>query len=276
VLLAARSGSHSYFFELQEMSRDVRQSLRFEASHVAFHTIVFPMFGRRVFEADRLIRLSAALWAAAGAVVAGWCWRARAVRRRAALWFVGAYLIGAATFLVSRTPSAAHHFVFLHLPILALLMVAGAANARAFACVVTFVVVSNLGSIALLTASPVTAAAARERSRIFEHLQRSDVAAQYVLNFSSWGGYYQQSLYGDRDQIVTYVEPLTGSDAGKLMDIARLTSRDIINVCLGCNYGSVAAVFDRADVSVVDLGLTAWQVFRIDVPPRVAVEHRLQ
>ena len=81
------------------------------------------------------------------------------------------------------------------------------------------------------------------------------MAAKNVLNFSFWGGYYQQSLYGDRAQIVTYIEPMNAGDVTALKDIARRTSRDILDVCMRCDLGAM-----RSDFAIVgDLGASPAQ-----------------
>lgn len=265
VLLTARSGGHRYWSDLTATSSTIRRSIGFELSESLLYTALVPRFGNRMFVSGPMIRLTMVAWVAGAAVFVACAWRTRVVNRRAAVLFLGAYAVGVITFVASRMPASPHHFVFLHVPLLALLMVAGAGSGPAFARVMTFVGLSTLSAIALLSESPVAAPAARERAAMFAYLSRPDVAPHYVVNFSSWGGYYPQSLYGDRQQIVTFIAPANASDAARLVDIAKATSRDILDVCLDCDRAPIAEFLGPADIAAVNLGLTQWNVFRIAV-----------
>ncbi|MEW6273419.1 MAG: hypothetical protein AB1689_29415 [Thermodesulfobacteriota bacterium] len=61
---------------------------------------------------------------------------------------------------------------------------------------------------------------------IHEHLDASGLAESHVIVALDWGSYYVKSLYGPREQLVTWVEPLRErADARRLRELARRVSR---------------------------------------------------
>ena len=102
---------------------------------------------------------------------------------------------------------------------------------------------------------------------MFAYFSQPEIARSFVLNFSSWGGYYHQALFGDWDQLVTYTEPLDEVQSAKLAQIARRTSRNVLNACLDCNASTLGRRFGRnaEEITPVDLDLKQWKVFEVHI-----------
>jgi hypothetical protein len=183
--------------------------------------------------------------------------------------------ITVAIFIVIRNAWAAHHFIFLWVPLILLFadLVAGLTPELMMIAMTGFLGL-NLISTVILTQQSETVRSARERDVIFRYFSDDAIASQAIINFSSWGGYYIQSLYGPKDQLVTYTEPygvestrttsLSPKDAKGLLQLSQQTGRQIYNVCFSelCNKVSLEALFGF-ELTFKDVlpGLPHWHVF---------------
>jgi hypothetical protein len=264
VLLSARTDDGlTYLGLLRAHSALVAGSALTQLQRIAYYTTMFPLYGDRVF-AVYAVPFALKLASAVPVVgLAAWLWRARAVSPWVLAACGAAYLAGAAALLVTGSATSSHHYVFLHLPILVVLMRAAAHSAGARRTVFAFVIATTVMSIGLLSATPVQRDTSRERGRVFDYASRPDVATTHVVNFSSWGGYYHQDLYGPRTQLVTFVDPLTPEGGARLADVARSTSRDLLNICMGCTREAMLDAFHGASVQEVPLGAEHWRAFRV-------------
>jgi hypothetical protein len=166
--------------------------------------------------------------------------------------FVLACLASAAlaAVLINRTRDAwaGHHVVFVTLgPVLATLAALSAlARTRpneAFAM---------SGALALCHLAILAAVLSRapmpnsnwERLEAFRVVDSPEFARSHLVSHLDWGTFSIDALYGPRDQIVTYNEPLlTGRELEKLIGIARANDRRL--------------AFVRRSVTVSDWGLIA-------------------
>jgi hypothetical protein len=74
------------------------------------------------------------------------------------------------------------------------------------------------------------------RTLIFNKLKEKNIAEKSVINFSTWGGYYIQSLYGHKNQLVTYTDQFNDNEPEDLKKIKINNNRDfIINICFNEN-----------------------------------------
>jgi len=269
LLFAGRTEGQTYFEYLSTAAAKLPRAR--VAKRIVWFTLSFATFGHRVFEVFGTEPWARMASGAATAVSAAWiacvAWRGRAVRRVPLILFVLSYVTGVVVFLVTRTTYHGHHYVFLHLPALALLLLVARANAGRFALVLGSVVVLNLGSVALLAATSIEPRSVPERAEIFRYLSRPDVARSSIITFSGFGGYYQQALYGDDSQVVTWSRDRgrrARVAAAELRRLTRQTSRTIINVCMRCDAASVRALHETENVVEIDLGLRQWKVFQVD------------
>jgi len=267
LLFVGTTDGQSYFDYLRDAPATRTHDRRVVARSLVEFTLGFPKFGHRVFQlsAPRIADVAAALLATALFCWAAYtAWRGRVLPRASLLLLGASYVALAVVFLIMRTPWAGHHHVFLHVPLLMLLLLVAGSSARRFRLVLASVVVLNLGSVAALTSRPIFNHSARERAVLFRYLSQPEVARANVIHFSTWGGFYQQSLFGDDDQIVTYSRfDRRPEDALRLRDLGARTSRSILNACLDCDLASMRAAYGTPDVREVELGLRRWRLFHV-------------
>ncbi len=294
LLFAGNVGGTSYFNYLRNAS--INQSslpavsaanqIKFQLEHIYYYTFSFPMYGSRIFE----IRFDVASIFAFTLV----CFLLLLIyvelkynkKFNIVIWlFILSYMSACIIFCIMGNPRLGHHYVYLHIPVLALLLIAANKNHERFKMVVSFVLFSNIISICVLLMTPIAGHSARERTDVFNYLRQNEVATENVINFSTWGGYYNQSLYGNKNQLVTFVAPLNSKGAFQLNELAKITSRNILNVCADCieepdllselfdyrtlseskcNIESMRLLFATAKVVEIQTGLETWKMFQID------------
>jgi hypothetical protein len=67
---------------------------------------------------------------------------------------------------------------------------------------------------------------------VFDYFDHNAPPSQTIVNWSSWGGYFIQSLYAPKNLLVTYTDTLDDAAAQKLLALAKATHRRIYDVCL--------------------------------------------
>lgn len=193
------------------------------------------------------------------------------------LAFLAASFLAMATiFFVIRNTWAGHHFIFLWVPLIVLFIdvLRRVPSSWRMGLGSAFLAL-NLFSVVVLTQLPFETKVLRDKEAIFSYLNREDIASEGLINFSSWGGYYIQSLYGQKTQLVTYTEPyasersrflpITMEDADALLKLSQKTGRRIYNVCYEdyCNADSLQTAFgNRISFEEVMPGLERWKLFR--------------
>jgi len=138
-----------------------------------------------------------------------------------------------AVFSIFRNIWAGHHFVFMWIPLLAIFVeYAGCAAGMRRTAFLSLFLVLNLLCVFVLAPLPQARHSARDRQTVLNHFQDERLAGKSVVTYISWGGYFLHALYGPRDQLITYIQPMNEKDSQKLLDISRQTGRDIYIVCL--------------------------------------------
>jgi hypothetical protein len=253
-----------------------RHPVRRVAKRLVAFMLAFPMYAERVFEIPRVLLLSSSVFTlGCAAWLLSSALREKSIRQRSLSLWGWSLIAGTLVFLTTRAPFNSHHFVFLHLPVLAVILLVARSSNRRFVVALTLVLVLNISAMAILGASRIRPPAARERSDVFRYLSQPDIASNNVINFSSWGAYYQQALYGHDSQLVTFAYhngPWGEISAEKLPRLARSTSRNIINVCMDCDIDTMRDWLGTEDVAEIDLGLHLWKVFEIRPVSRAVVE----
>lgn len=168
-------------------------------------------------------------------------------------------------FFIIGSVWAGHHFVFLFVPIsIYFLDFLGALRSGRLVLTGSLFLLFNAFSVLYLTQQNIVIPSSPEREVIFNYLAEEVPPSQALVNFSAWGGYYHYSLFAPKNQLVTYIDPITPEDAAKLVAIAKNTSRTIYNVCygLGCDKESLEQAFDRKVVfQERAFGLENWRLF---------------
>ena len=265
VLFVGHTEGTTYFTYLRLRSHILGpQGFVTNVKYLFDYTLLQPVFARRAFGWNRPLRLVSTLsLVPAAAVLVYALWRANAVTARMLGWMGAAYAAAAVVAFISNIERAPHHFVFLHLPLVLLLMHAAGRNAAGWRAVVGYLATSSVLSAAMLAwhAKPQDS---REQDRVMAYLSREDVAATHVI--SALDLYDQQSVFGAPSQLVVAADPLdrtAPSDPAALTGLARAVSRDILYVCSTCSRPQVEAVFAGTTVDDIDIGVTAWKLFNV-------------
>jgi len=183
---------------------------------------------------------------------------------RLSFLLLGFFILSAIFFIIGNV-WAGHHFVFLLVPI-AIIFLDFLSSLRPSRLVLvgSLFLLFNGFSVLYLTQQNIAIPSSPEREVIFNYLAEEVPPSQALVNFSAWGGYYHYSLFAPKNQLVTYIDPITTEDAAKLVAIAKNTNRTIYNVChgLGCDKESLEQAFDRKVVFRERVfGLESWRLF---------------
>ena len=107
--------------------------------------------------------------------------------------------------------------------------------------------------------------ASRERNHIFDYIAQPEIGQNYVIVHNNWGTYYQSALYGDRQQVVIYAEPMQEYEVSRIAEVSRWLDRGILIVCRGeeCNAKTLYDKFQgQFNFVPVALPTQDWQVWR--------------
>lgn len=194
-------------------------------------------------------------------------WRSK----NAALWLIlFSNLALGLIYIYSKNVWSAHHFIYLFVPILILLMLWANSSRTAYWLIISMLVINLGGNLSLALNSPIIWHASPSRETIFRYLSQPQIAKRSVINFSSMGGYSIQALYGDKSQVVVWT-PLSVPNAGKnLLDILSISGRQsILNVCNthdGCTLDILQKQFPSQLINKVGPLGSDWQIWEIKPP----------
>jgi hypothetical protein len=168
-----------------------------------------------------------------------------------------------------------HHFVFLHIPLVTALMVFCSKSEATNHGVMTVLGVNVVVMMVLTQFLPIQSPSDRSRDEVLEYLKKDENAEGAVVNFSSWGSYYIQELYGSRSQLVTTTGRLDLSFGRKIRELANESGRRrILNVCYECDSNSpvacskcdIAAMkesFPNTTIVQSSINQMGWKIFEI-------------
>ncbi len=140
----------------------------------------------------------------------------RLLKPRAAL-LLASFCSLAIVFLVSGNVWAGHHFVFFWVPLMMLVVdFMGALKPAKLLGAGFFFLFLNAFAALASTQQPIAVASAPERDAILQYLAEEVPPSRSLVNFSTWGGYYNYSLFAPRNQLVVFTEPLEPANAARL------------------------------------------------------------
>ncbi|MEM8544373.1 MAG: hypothetical protein AAGF66_10345, partial [Cyanobacteria bacterium P01_H01_bin.119] len=86
-----------------------------------------------------------------------------------------------------------------------------------------------------------------ERYEIFDFLKQKNISQEYIINHMNWGTYLISALYGGKDQLVTYAEPMDRETAREIIEVSNMTGRKIACVCRGqhCSPRGLSEYFGK-------------------------------
>ncbi len=194
--------------------------------------------------------------------------------RMQSLFLLLSYLCVIVVFAFLRNTWAGHHFVFMWVPLI--LFFATTLNklpATARAIFVGLFLTLNLASLLVLTQNKLLVKINEEKEVIYAYLNDEHRASESIYNFTTWGGYFIQALYGPKTQMAVYTEPYEASPtvalypefAEKLLDISHFTRRKLYTVCYEpglCSKEDLETAFaGKASFEEVLPGLQHWHLF---------------
>jgi hypothetical protein len=260
VLFCIKYGSSSYFSFLTAQvngSSSVASQLKMIRDY-----LIFPfMFTSRIYDVSRYQQIISAIFFLPVLFILY-----SYLKKKTLVGYIllTSILVLIVIFTIARNTWSGHHFIFLHLPIILMLMIFANQSLEKFKKVI--IILSTLMVVCgvLLVFGQVGIHSSAERSILFKSLSNSKLASNSVINFSSWGGYYIQSLYGDQSQLVTYIEPMTGDEATRLAGIAKRLNRPfIINVCHSCSKEDMMKFFPGRVIEKVGPENYNWLIWKI-------------
>jgi len=167
-------------------------------------------------------------------------------------------------FLLLGNASQPHHFVFLHIFILISIIRWQRNNQRSLLIISGLFLINSFLNIYFISSKDPYKHASYDREEIFTFLTTEETLKDSLVNFSSWGGSYQQSLFGPIDQVVTFTGELNEKIANDLVDSANSLKKDsFYNICFNCNEESMRLYFPEKKINEVNIGTNTWKVFRI-------------
>ncbi|MBV6340888.1 MAG: hypothetical protein SFH39_09030 [Candidatus Magnetobacterium sp. LHC-1] len=195
----------------------------------------FARFANSIYDVrDTATTLTALLWVSFAAIfVMGQVYAARDIgTRRNALLAAGLGAFVLCLYLVNLSPHSwrGHHYV-MAFPFLLLALALSVEyiyrHRRALALsLVLIVAVLNIGIAGKVLQTTPHWHDDWSKVRVLDYLRQDDIAARYVYVIPDWGIYCLFALYGSKQQIVLYVDPLDNpSDITRIAEIAQRRHR---------------------------------------------------
>jgi hypothetical protein len=170
----------------------------------------------------------------------------------AAMLFLGALISGG---------GSNHHFVYAHLPLLALVLLAFNTLASGpLKAGITLVVVSAL-ALAAAVSVPLKPPVSRDIDTIMQAAIGS-ADAPTVINCQSWGCYYQYSFMNIDNVPIVWAE--TPEEQTRLLSDAQSQGRSILHVCLSCTQLQVEAGYPGTAVTEMMTTPSGWRLFKVE------------
>ena len=120
-------------------------------------------------------------------------------------------------------------------------------------------------SVSILSSTKINIRSSKDLSKISSYLSDESIANNSIINFSSWGGYLQQSIYGYDTQIVTMTNPINRDLATKVNNLRIDKDRNyIINIFYKCSLKKIKQTFPSAkNIEFIELKTNIWKVIKI-------------
>ena len=176
-----------------------------------------------------------------------------------------AFVVCVVIFLLTGNPWAGHHFIYPYtFAILAISQLLSITKERSKTKIL-YTCASIVLALELFFVAPTIATdSSWERYKIFDFLQQEEIGKEYIITHLNWGTYYVSALYGHKEQLVIYIEPINQEEAKKVVALSKETGRKILCVCYGdeCQFDKLAQIFNQeVDFEQVDLSTVDWKVY---------------
>ena len=220
-------------------------------------------YPHRIFHLNEgYLRISQIVFAPLLAIAAFTVWH---YRNRAAVWvLLLSEVILILTFFVTKNVWASHHFIFLQIPVIILLILFANASEKKLLLVSGLLLINLVTNMYLLKNSAVQGHARLSQNGIFEFLSQNEIAKNSLINFSSFGGYFILSLYGNKDQVVTWKDIKNTTSGDELIAVSKNASKkSILNACEGCDLELMKSAFRDSQIQLVGPEDATWKVWQI-------------
>jgi hypothetical protein len=259
-----RTGQAGDKFYYQEL---MRAGINYDYLHVLKCTVAYLAVPARY--AHRIFDITPTLLIIAAVPGLAFFWlplvRNFSLTERRTIWLCLSVLLMLAAFLYNKSVWAGHHFIYMMVPLLSLFVRPGPVfnSARLKLCLAA----GGVSCAVVLAFSPYTADTTKDRNTVFHYLSQTSIAEQNIINFSDWGMFYIQSLYGAPSQQVTAFQTDDGEPPDALIALARQRQRNILNICMHCALQSVSKEFSGLPVEEIALDASSWRVFKVSLSP---------
>jgi len=195
-------------------------------------------------------------------IAALYIWYGRKKIAVISLVFADVFLI--CIFMLTKNAWASHHFIFLQIPILILLMYFANESGKKYIIIIFLLIINIIINVYLLSNSSLQGHLRLSKNEMFSFLSQDKVANKSVINFSSFGGYFLQSLYGSKSQIVTW-QDLKNIDSGQaLLATVKDSSRIfLLNACEDCDLKKMESIFPGSKVELVGPQDPSWRIWQV-------------
>jgi hypothetical protein len=177
----------------------------------------------------------------------------------------GSIFVTCIIFLISSITWSGHHFIFLHIPIIFLLMQYASKSYNNYLKTILCLSLSSLVAILQLNYADIGIHSRFDKSGLTYLLKDENLAKNSIINFSSWGGYYIQALYGNKSQLVTWTYPLNFQNAKEINELSIKTKRSLIfNICHSCTRDEILKFFPEKSVTRLTTKNSYWILWKIE------------
>ena len=99
---------------------------------------------------------------------------------------------------------------------------------------------------------------------MFSFLSEGMFAKNSVINFSTFGGFFLQSLYGSKDQIVTFKDLVNIKSGQPLITSVKNSSRTyLLNACENCDLKKMESIFPGLKIELVGPQDPSWRIWQV-------------
>ncbi|MDD2326198.1 MAG: hypothetical protein PHW63_09405 [Alphaproteobacteria bacterium] len=282
LLLATNSGGVPYIIWLTKLVGQPQPLSETFINHLIY-LFWWPAYAHNYFEQDAAT-LAALLqgYATLGLMIALGVWgyqnKARVDLSRLQVSLLALSLCSTAlVFFLFGNAWAGHHFITLWAPLffIALRVVTNMPLRLQMAVTLVFLML-NLASILTLSQQKFLLKVDPEKEAILAYLDDTRRAEKSIYNFTTWGAYYIQALYGPKNQMAVYTEPyephpsaaLYPEAASQILRLAAATNRKIYTICSGkelCSQQAIEQAFGgKLAFKETLTGLEHWHLFEAD------------
>jgi len=270
IKMPGSSGADTTYFSYLLNSATTTNSTLDEAKMILDY-LVFPfMFTHKIYDVNRLQQIISAIFFLP---IFNITFHYLKQKTQAGLFLGASILVMIFILLATKNAWAGHHFIFIHIPLIMLVMLYANESKARFIWAIRAIVLLALVCSAQLLNGTVTLHSNSEKSVVFRYLHNEEIAKSSIINFSSWGGYYIQSLYGAKSQLVTYQflneanhndEANNMIQAQRLLDLSKKLNREIIyNICYSCSKKDMMKFFPGKMIEKLELDNSAWLIWKI-------------